>query len=54
MLLLFNKTIKPLNQFAKKNKQTKEVSVSVFADNFLYHFQQNIFAKLFLSVTQKF
>ena len=42
MLLLFNKIEKPLNQFAKKNKQKqkknpKEVSVfGATADNFLY------------------
>ena len=37
MLLLFNKTINPLNQFTKKN--SKEVSVfRVTADNFLHHF----------------
>ena len=43
MLLLFNKIVKPLNQFAKKNKNKnkkknpKEVSVfGATADNFLY------------------
>ena len=35
MLLLFNKTIKPLNQFAKK---IQKKPVSVFADDFLHHF----------------
>ena len=39
MLLLFIKTIKPLNQFAKKKKKKKKKEVaSVFADDILYHF----------------
>ena len=43
MLLLFNKIVKPLNQFAKKKQKQKQKKnpkeVSVFgatADNFLY------------------
>ena len=42
MLLLLNKTMKPLNQFAKKKK--KQEILSVFGDNLLYDFGQNIFA----------
>ena len=39
MLLLLNKIIKPLNQFAEEKKSPKEVSVfGVTAGNFLYHF----------------
>ena len=41
MLLLFNKTMKPLNQFEKKKKKKNPKEVSVFgatADNFPYHF----------------
>ena len=40
MLLLFNKTIKSLNQFSKK-KEKKKHPKSTFgatADNFLHHF----------------
>ena len=43
MLLLFNKIVKPLNQFAKKNKnknkkkiQKKSPFFGATADNFLY------------------
>ena len=46
MSLLFNKTLKPLYQIAKKKKS----KVSVFgatADDFLYHILQNIFPKIF-------
>ena len=41
MSLLFNKTIKPLNQLAKKKKKKNPTKVPVFratADDFLYHF----------------
>ena len=52
MLLLFNKTIKPLNKFSKKNP--KEASLfGVTVDNFLYQFWQNILPISF-SVTYKF
>ena len=52
MLLLFNKTIKPLNQFPKKNP--KEASLfGATVDNFLYQFWQNILPISF-SVTHKF
>ena len=43
MLLLFNKTIKPLNQFAEKIKKSSVFGATV--DDFLYHFWQNIFPK---------
>ena len=45
MLLLLNKTMKPLNQFAKKKKKQEIVSVfGVIGDNLIYDFGQNIFA----------
>ena len=57
MLLLFNKTIKPICEKKQKQKQKKNPKeVSVFgatADNFLYRIWQNIFP-IFFSVTHKF
>ena len=38
-MLLLNKTIKQLNQFAKKKKEKKSKrSLGVTANDFLYHF----------------
>ena len=48
MLLLFNYTIKPLNQFAKKQTNKKVSVFGATADDFLYHFWQNIFPFFFL------
>ena len=44
MLLLFNKTIKPLNHFV----------LGAIADSFLYHFSENIFQDFFFYCTQVF
>ena len=44
MLLLFNKTIKPLNHFV----------LGAIADSFLYHFWENIFQDFFFYCTQVF
>ena len=52
MLLLLNKTIKPLNQFAKKI-QKKSLFFGAPADDFLYHLKK-YFPKFFFSVTHKF
>ena len=38
LLLLFNYTIKPLNQFAKKQTNKKVSVFGATADDFLYHF----------------
>ena len=55
MLLLFNKTTKPLNQFAKKQKKFKRSVLGATADDFFYIFD-NIFPHFFyfFSVTHKF
>ena len=56
MLLLFNKTTKPLNQFAKKQKKSKRSVLGATADDFFYIFD-NIFPHFFyffFSVTHKF
>ena len=37
-MLLFNYTIKPLNQFAKKQRNKKVSVFGATADDFLYHF----------------
>ena len=37
-MLLLNKTIKQLNQFAKKRKKKSKRSLGVTANDFLYHF----------------
>ena len=56
MLLFFNKTTKPLKQFAKKKKKKKKIQKSVLgatADDLFYIFD-NIFSHFFIffSVTQ--
>ena len=55
LLLLLNKTVKPLDQFAKKKKNQNPKEVSVFgatADDF--HFLTKYFHKMFFSITYKF
>lgn len=44
MLLLLNKTKKPLNQFVKRKKKEIVSIFGVIGDNLLYNFGQNIFA----------
>ena len=58
MLFLFNKTIKPLDQFAKKIKKKqklKQVSLlGATADDFFSPFLTKYFPLIFFSVTHKF
>ena len=55
MLFLFNKTIKPLDQFAKnKKKKPKQVSLLGATDDNFFSIFDKIFSPNFFSVTHKF
>ena len=55
MLFLFNKTIKPLDQFAKKKKKKpKQVSLLGATDDNFFSIFDKIFSPNFFSVTHKF